>query len=74
MVVVYRENNQILRQVKEAIRISQISHVMIQDQGIYSLSNIYSSLFTTRNQSSGKQSKSHDITRSRSFLSDDVSH
>ena len=33
----------------------------------YNLDNIYRPLFTTRNQSSGKHSKSHDVTRSSFF-------
>ena len=59
--VVDRENNQRLRQVKEATRISQFAHIMYQDQGAYNLSNIYWPLFTTKNQLSGKQSKSYDV-------------
>ena len=37
--------------------------------GAYNLSNIYMPLFTKSNQSSGKQSKLRDITRSRSQFS-----
>ena len=59
-------NNQRFRQVKEAIRISQSPSVMNWDQGAYILSNMYRPLFTTKNQSSGKQCKSCDIMRSRS--------
>ena len=68
-----RENNQRLRQVKEAIWICQSTHIMKWDQGLYSLSNIYRPLFTTNNKSSGKQSKSLDVTRLRS-QSDDGSN
>ena len=41
--VVDRENNQRLKQVKEAIRISKSPHVMnqVQDWGTNNLSNIY---------------------------------
>ena len=60
--VVDRESNQ-LRQVKEAIRIRQPQHLMKRDQGAYNLSNIYRHLFTTSNQSSGKQSMSRDVTK-----------
>ena len=42
-----RKNNHRLRQVKEAIRISQSTHVMDLDQGTYNLSNLYGLLFTT---------------------------
>ena len=66
--VVDRENKQRLREVKEAIRISQPPQVMSRDQsggGACNLSNAYRPLFTTRKQSSGKQSTSRDITRSR---------
>ena len=39
-------------------------------QGAYSLSNIYTRLSTNSNRSNGKQSKSCDITRSRSQSDD----
>ena len=69
--VVDRENNQRLRQVKEAIiRISQSPRAMNQDPGAYSLSNIYRPLFTTNNQSNGKQSQSCNIMRSWSQSDD----
>ena len=45
---------------------------MRRDQRTYNLSNTYRPLFATSNQSSGKQSKSRDIARSKS-QSDDVS-
>ena len=66
--VINRENNQRLRQVKEAIWISQSPHDMNRDLGMgvggYSLNNIDMLLFTTRKQSSGEQFKFRDIMRS----------
>ena len=50
-----RENNQRLRKVKEAVRISQSPHIMNWGQGEHNLSDIYRPLFTTRNQSTCKQ-------------------
>ena len=54
-----------LRQVKEATRISPSPHIMNRDLREYNLSNIYVPLFSIRNQSSCKQSKSRGITRSK---------
>ena len=65
-----RENNQGLRQVKDAIRIRQSPQVMNQDKDAYNLSNIYKPLFTICKESCGKLSTSCDITRSRSQSDD----
>ena len=49
---------------------ASIGHEPGPGLGAYNLSNIYMPLFTTRNQSNGMQSKSRDITRSRSQFDD----
>ena len=50
----------------------QSPYVIRQNHVAYNVSNIYRSLFTTRNQSSDKQYKSRDVTGSR-WESDDAS-
>ena len=62
-----------LGQVGEAVNISQSSHISLGPGprgGAYKLNNIYMPLLPTRKQSNGKQSKSHDMMRSRSQTDD----
>ena len=67
-----RKNNQRLRRHRSNLDQSvSTQHEFGLLEGAYNLSNIYRPLFTTTNQSNGKQSKSRYDTRSRSQSYDD---